>query len=93
MVLPKREERNEHVPSFSQWLATNPFVAPFEYRDGQQQMMIDVNEALQTCQHALIEAGTGVGKTLAYLLPAAFYAVTQQRPVVISTHTLQLQNK
>ncbi|KIQ93296.1 hypothetical protein LH47_02622 [Anoxybacillus thermarum] len=91
--LPKHEERNKHVPSFSQWLATNPFVAPFEYRDGQQQMMIDVNEALQTCQHALIEAGTGVGKTIAYLLPAAFYAVTKQRPVVISTHTLQLQKQ
>lgn len=90
---PKRADRHEHIPSFSQWLATCPFAAPYEYRHGQQQMMSDVNEALQTCQHALIEAGTGIGKTMAYLLPAAFYAVKQQRPVVISTHTLQLQKQ
>ncbi len=92
-ISPKRTDYCEHIPSFSQWLATNPFVSPFEYRDGQQQMMEDVNDALQTCQHAIIEAGTGIGKTMAYLLPAVFYAAKQQQPVVISTHTLQLQKQ
>ncbi|MCG3083403.1 ATP-dependent DNA helicase DinG [Anoxybacillus sp. LAT_35] len=90
---PKRVDRHEHLPSFLQWLATSPFVAPFEYREGQKQMMDDVNYALQTCQHALIEAGTGVGKTMAYLLPAVFYAVKQQQPIVVSTYTLQLQKQ
>ncbi|WP_339173848.1 ATP-dependent DNA helicase DinG [Anoxybacillus sp. FSL W8-1294] len=90
---PKRVDRPEHLPSFLQWFATNPFVAPFEYREGQKQMMDDVNYALQTCQHALIEAGTGVGKTMAYLLPVVFYAVKQQQPIVVSTYTLQLQKQ
>ncbi|MBB6175572.1 ATP-dependent DNA helicase DinG [Anoxybacillus tengchongensis] len=90
---PKRTDYRKHIPSFSQWLATNPFASPFEYRDGQKQMMEDVDYALQTCQHALIEAGTGIGKTMAYLLPSVFYAVKQQQPVVISTHTLQLQKQ
>ncbi|SFA50034.1 ATP-dependent DNA helicase DinG [Anoxybacillus pushchinoensis] len=90
---PKRDDRPEHVPSFSQWLASRPFVSPFEYRQGQQQMMSDINDAFQTCQHALIEAGTGIGKTMAYLLPAAFYAVQHEKPIVVSTHTLQLQKQ
>ena len=43
--------------------------------------------------HAIIEAGTGVGKSLAYLLPAVITAVTKNKPIIISTYTTQLQEQ
>ncbi|WP_214481262.1 ATP-dependent DNA helicase DinG [Bacillus sp. SM2101] len=65
----------------------------FELREGQLHMMDVVDKALQTNQHAIIEAGTGSGKTLAYLLPAALFAITKNKPVIISTYTVQLQEQ
>ena len=41
----------------------------------------------------LIEAGTGVGKSLGYLLPVAYFAKQNKLPVVVSTHTIQLQEQ
>lgn len=46
----------------------------FEKRTGQEKMMNAVHESLMDNEHALIEAGTGIGKTIAYLIPSAFYA-------------------
>ncbi|PYZ98391.1 ATP-dependent helicase DinG [Alteribacter lacisalsi] len=65
----------------------------YESRPGQAQMMERVYEAFDTRQHALIEAGTGTGKSLAYLIPAACYAKQHKQPVVISTYTIQLQEQ
>jgi len=65
----------------------------YKRREGQWEMMQLVYEALSTSQHALIEAGTGLGKSLAYFIPAAFFACERQERVVISTHTLQLQEQ
>ncbi|WP_332693246.1 ATP-dependent DNA helicase DinG [Halalkalibacter lacteus] len=65
----------------------------YELRQGQQQMMREVDEAFQQNVHKFIEAGTGTGKSLAYLLPAAFYAHAQQEPVIISTQTIPLQDQ
>ncbi|TMW73565.1 ATP-dependent DNA helicase DinG [Alteribacter natronophilus] len=65
----------------------------YESRPGQAQMMEKVYEAMETRQHALIEAGTGTGKSLAYLIPAACYAREHNEPVVISTYTIQLQEQ
>ena len=65
----------------------------YEKRLGQFQMMDGVYEAFKTGKHTLIEAGTGVGKSLAYLLPVAYFAKQNKLRVVVSTHTIQLQEQ
>lgn len=65
----------------------------FEKRLGQFQMMDGVYQSFKNGQHALIEAGTGVGKSLGYLLPAAYFAKEKSIPVVVSTYTIQLQEQ
>ncbi|MCI0665119.1 MAG: ATP-dependent DNA helicase, partial [Acidobacteria bacterium] len=61
----------------------------YEYRPGQVAMAEGVAEALDKRHHLLVEAGTGIGKTLAYLVPA----VATGRRVVISTGTKNLQEQ
>ena len=65
----------------------------FEYRSEQQRMAVEVGQALEKKRPLIVEAGTGVGKSLAYLLPAALLAVRQRRKAVISTHTINLQEQ
>jgi predicted DnaQ family exonuclease/DinG family helicase len=65
----------------------------FEYRAGQVAMMQEITEALNGRQHSIIEAGTGIGKSIAYLLPAIFFALENNSPVVISTNTINLQEQ
>ncbi len=65
----------------------------FEERPEQQAMVRAVNEALNEGQRLLVEAGTGTGKSLAYLIPAACEALTNDRRVVISTATINLQDQ
>ncbi|MBM7703329.1 ATP-dependent DNA helicase DinG [Metabacillus iocasae] len=71
----------------------NSILTNFEDRKEQWQMMDLVDEAFSSHEHALIEAGTGTGKTLAYLIPAAMYAVKERKQVVVSTHTISLQQQ
>src|ERR1700741_5269547 len=68
-------------------LAQSPL--PYEYRPGQLEMAQAVERALKENKHLIVEAGTGTGKTLAYLLPALR---TGQR-VIISTGTKNLQEQ
>ena len=65
----------------------------FETRDGQLQMAQQTLDALNRGDHSIIEAGTGTGKSLAYLLPAAAWAMCNENRVVIATHTLPLQDQ
>lgn len=65
----------------------------FEFRPQQQQMAVAVAKALEQREHLVVEAGTGVGKSLAYLIPAIFYAVANHKKAVISTHTINLQEQ
>ncbi|EJY55049.1 Exonuclease RNase T and DNA polymerase III [Alicyclobacillus hesperidum URH17-3-68] len=65
----------------------------YEPRKGQLEMLEKVSQALAEGKHALVEAGTGTGKSMAYLVPAAMYAVTRGEPVVVSTHTIALQDQ
>ncbi len=65
----------------------------FEYRPQQQQMAVAVAEALTRGEHLIVEAGTGVGKSLAYLAPAILFAVERQKKAVVSTHTINLQEQ
>jgi ATP-dependent DNA helicase DinG len=65
----------------------------FEYRPQQQQMAVAVARALEEGKNLIVEAGTGVGKSLAYLIPAILYAVARRKKAVISTHTINLQEQ
>jgi ATP-dependent DNA helicase DinG len=65
----------------------------FEYRPQQQELAVAVAVALMESQPLVAEAGTGVGKSLAYLLPAARFALETGRKGVISTHTINLQEQ
>jgi len=65
----------------------------FEYRAQQQELAVAVAEALLESRPLVAEAGTGVGKSLAYLLPAARFALETGRKGVISTHTINLQEQ
>ena len=49
--------------------------------------------ALQNREHLAVEAGTGVGKSLAYLIPAILFAVAQKKKAIVSTHTINLQEQ
>ena len=65
----------------------------FEFRPQQQQMAVAVAKALQNQEHLAVEAGTGVGKSLAYLVPAILFAVAHKKKAVVSTHTINLQEQ
>ncbi len=65
----------------------------FEYRPQQVEMLSAVVEAFNSGEHVLVEAGTGTGKSVAYLLPALFWAHENGRRVVISTNTINLQDQ
>lgn len=65
----------------------------YEEREAQNQMFATVMEALQKDKHLLIEAGTGTGKSLGYLLPALYQSVKTGQKVTVSTHTINLQEQ
>ena len=91
MSLPDNPTRA--LPSLHEFFAPGGVLArsplPYEYRPGQLEMAKAVERALQEHRHLIVEAGTGTGKTLAYLLPALR---TGQR-VIISTGTKALQDQ
>jgi ATP-dependent DNA helicase DinG len=68
-------------------------LAGYEYRRQQAEMAQTVARALNRGEHLLVEAGTGTGKSMAYLLPAYRFAVTNDERVVIATHTINLQEQ
>lgn len=65
----------------------------YETRDQQKNMLTNVLDAYNFNKIALIEAATGTGKSLAYLIPAILWAVTNKQRTVISTHTINLQEQ
>ena len=65
----------------------------YEERPGQIDMLKAVVRAFNDREHLMIEAGTGVGKSLAYLLPSVLWSWTNDTPVVISTATRNLQSQ
>jgi len=64
----------------------------YEHREGQITMATAVMRAFDEKRQLVVEAGTGTGKTLAYLVPAIAAALGKNRRVVISTGTKYLQN-
>ena len=65
----------------------------FEFRPEQQRMAMAVAAALQDGGNLLVEAGTGVGKSFAYLVPAILHATAHKKKAVICTHTINLQEQ
>ena len=65
----------------------------YEHRPEQIEMIRAASRAISDGRHYLIEAGTGIGKSLAYLIPSALWAVKNQQRVVISTNTINLQDQ
>ncbi len=77
----------EYGGPFSQYFES------YEHRPEQVDMLKAVAKALSNGNHLLVEAGTGVGKSFAYLVPAAMFAVQNNTRVVVSTNTINLQDQ
>src|SRR6202140_2562641 len=68
-------------------------LASYEHREEQLEMAAAVARAIERPGHLVVEAGTGVGKSFAYLVPAIQAAVALKKKVVVSTHTIALQEQ
>ena len=88
---------NKHLSNLQNVLGPDGLIAKhlngYEFRPQQLKMAEAVASALWSNEHLVVEAGTGVGKTFAYLLPAIDLALDTQEPVVISTNTINLQEQ
>ena len=65
----------------------------FEERPEQRAMALEIQAAIEERAHLLVEAGTGVGKSYAYLVPFILWAVREKKKVLIATHTKALQQQ
>lgn len=80
----------EKIFSENGWLQK---ILGFEHRPEQEHMAISVAQSFITDISLLFEAGTGVGKSMAYLIPAIISAIETQRQCIVSTHTISLQEQ
>jgi len=69
------------------------YLDKFESRNEQIEMLQAVTNAISGSQHLMVEAGTGIGKSYAYLIPAALWSTKNNSRVVISTNTINLQDQ
>jgi ATP-dependent DNA helicase DinG len=83
-------EFSARVFSESGWLQAN---LDLEHRPGQERMAHAVAAALRDEEPLLFEAGTGIGKSLAYLVPGIIHATDCGRQLIVSTHTISLQEQ
>ncbi|MFQ5688505.1 MAG: ATP-dependent DNA helicase, partial [Candidatus Scalindua sp.] len=65
----------------------------YELRPQQMDMALTIEKSIEENKHLIIEAGTGVGKSVAYLIPFIFWTVKNRKKVIISTHTKTLQEQ
>ena len=91
--MPPTTDTTRALPSLHEFFSPGGILSrsplPYEYRPGQLEMAKSVERALAEHRHLIVEAGTGTGKTLAYLLPA----LRTGRRVIISTGTKALQDQ
>lgn len=96
-LIPNAQTRRIDVGALGRALSAGGSVAAvlpaFEERAEQVAMLEAVADAFDRSRHLVVEAGTGTGKSLAYLLPALAYASINSRRVVISTNTINLQDQ
>ncbi|MCK8826260.1 DEAD/DEAH box helicase family protein [Natroniella acetigena] len=69
------------------------FFPKYEYRSEQQKMAMKITDVFKQKKHLLIEAGTGTGKSLAYLVPSIFSSLVEEQKIIISTNTINLQEQ
>src|SRR5438128_461794 len=65
----------------------------FEFRPQRHEMAARVAQALEEQRHLVIEAVSGVGKSLAYLVPSVLFAIERHKKAIVSTHTINLQEQ
>ncbi len=87
-----KQKDNRKQKSYTYTEVFHSVIHDFPFRQGQLEMVQTIHHALETNQHAMIEAGTGIGKSIAYLLPAIYISKMKGR-CMISTNTLQLQHQ
>jgi len=91
--MPQNDDQTRTLPTLHAFFAPGGVLAdsslPWEYRPGQLEMAKAVERALDERRHLIVEAGTGTGKTLAYLLPA----LRTGKRVIVSTGTRALQDQ
>jgi ATP-dependent DNA helicase DinG len=91
------EQTASALPSLHDFFAPGGVLSrsslPYEFRRGQLEMAQAVERALQDQRHLIVEAGTGTGKTLAYLLPALRKCAATGHRVIVSTGTKNLQEQ
>src|SRR4029077_6730470 len=83
----------EHVRGFFSENGPLSKAKNFEFRPQQQEMAARIAQALEEDRHLIVEAGTGVGKSLAYLVPSILFALERHKKAIISTHTINLQEQ
>ena len=96
-IEPVEDERQIDPAMIAEALSSgSPFadnIPKFEERDVQIDMAAAIADTINQGGRLMVEAGTGVGKSLAYLLPAALYATLNGKRVVVSTNTINLQEQ
>jgi ATP-dependent DNA helicase DinG len=85
--------RTRELPDIATLLAAAVEAIGGAERPGQVTMALAVGNAIDTGEHLAVQAGTGTGKSLAYLVPAARHAAAQESTVVVSTATIALQRQ
>lgn len=96
-----QQQSLEGVPDSGDWIQScfaphgllEEKLQGYESRNGQITMAQAVTEALKTARHLVVEAGTGTGKSYAYLIPALWWARKIGKKVVVATHTIPLQEQ
>ncbi|SNR81241.1 ATP-dependent DNA helicase DinG [Haloechinothrix alba] len=86
-------ETSSTLPTVRELLTTAVASLGGTERDGQVRMADAVHDAIRTGEHLAVQAGTGTGKSLAYLVPAIRHAVERDSTVVVSTSTIALQRQ
>jgi len=96
-IAPANPNPSGRLPTLKEFFSPGGLLAQstlaFEHRPGQFEMARAVESALTDKRHLIVEAGTGTGKTLAYLLPALRLARERQQRIIISTGTKNLQEQ
>ncbi|MEZ4554355.1 MAG: exonuclease domain-containing protein [Dehalococcoidia bacterium] len=95
-LVPRDDQRPVHRPDVDALFAAaaaSPLLPGFEVREGQLAMARAVATNIEYAGHLAVEAGTGTGKSVAYLLPSLLHALRNDDRVVVSTHTLNLQEQ
>lgn len=95
VIEPYNEENQkiDIVPYFEEEGIISQNFKEFEFREEQLSMARHIQEGINQEKKIIVEAGTGTGKTLAYLIPSIEWAVTNEKRVIISTNTINLQEQ